>query len=295
MRGGWDAALASGTNLAFMGANDDYWNIRYEDGGSTIYTEKSLYDPNPDPTQKTAMFREIGRPECRLEGVEHGDITVYDHPLDYTVTAAGAADPWLAGTGLDAGDTIAGVVGREHDSVAPGCVSSAETVLFHYASPVNASQNADAVRWTAGSGARVFASGAYAFALALDSYRSDGTLGPQFPVGVDRNAPVDPRLQGFMSNALDDLTRPAPPPRVLRSLDGGRWRVRTGWPDDERVVSRIVYRVRVDDGSRVIVCTGHTACYPAAPAAPGTYRYEASYVDRWGGISAPIGSSPHKR
>ena len=59
------------TNLAFMGTNDAYWNVRYEDGGRTIVAYKSLYDPNPDPTQKTAMFREIGRPECLLLGVQH--------------------------------------------------------------------------------------------------------------------------------------------------------------------------------------------------------------------------------
>ncbi|MES1246193.1 MAG: N,N-dimethylformamidase beta subunit family domain-containing protein [Actinomycetota bacterium] len=295
MRGGWDAALAGGTNLAFMGANDDYWNIRYEDGGTTIYSEKSMYDPNPDPTQKTAMFREIGRPECRLEGVEHGDITVFDHPLDYTVTAAGAADPWLAGTGLQAGDTIAGVVGREHDSIVPGCVPAPVTVLFHYANPLGGPLNADAVKWTAPGGGRVFATGAYAFTLALDAYRSDGTLGPQFPVGVDRDAPVDPRVQRFMANALDDLTRPAPPARVLRVRRDGRWRVRTGWPDDGRVVSRLVYRVLLRDGSRTLVCSGHAPCYPPPAAAPGTYDFEVSYVDRWGAVSAPAVSSTWTR
>ena len=31
MRDGFDAAVAGGTNLAFMSSNDAYWNIRYED------------------------------------------------------------------------------------------------------------------------------------------------------------------------------------------------------------------------------------------------------------------------
>lgn len=293
MRLGWDAALAAGTNLAFLGSNDAYWHARYEDNRTTIYTEKSLYDPNPDPAQKTAMFREIGRPECQLEGVEHGDITVYDHRLDYTVTAAGAADPWLAGTGLTEGSTIGGVVGREHDFLVPGCATTTSLVdLFHYTSPVIASQNADAVKWTAPSGARVFASGGYTFSLALDAYRSDGTLGPEFPIAADHDVPVDPRVQAFMHNALDDLTRPAPPPVARRTSDNGRFRLRTGWPNDARILGRLVYRVRAEDGSRQLVCSGHGPCYPPRPTQPGTYHLEASYVDQWGGVSAPASSTP---
>jgi hypothetical protein len=186
--------------------------VEYEDGRTTIHGEKSLYDANPDLTMKTAMFREIGRPECLLEGVQHTNFTIYDHPLDYTVTPQGAADPWLAGTGLTAGSTIAGVVGREHDALIPGCAPADTVDLFHY-SGVDWAQNADAVRYTAPSGARVFATGAYNFTLALDGYRSTDWLGPAFPVGADRNVPVDPRVQQFMRNTLADLTRPQAPAR----------------------------------------------------------------------------------
>jgi hypothetical protein len=287
---GFDDALVSGTNLAFMGANQAYWNVRYEDGGTTIFSEKSLYDPNPDPTQKTAMFREIGRPECLLEGVQHTNFTVYDHPLDYTVTDAGAADPWLAGTGLTAGSVIAGVVGREHDAFAPGCAPANTIVLFHYHGIVQP-QDADAVRYTAPSGARVFSSGAYNLTLALDAYRSDDTLGRAFPVGADRTVPVDPRVQQFMRNALDDLTRPAPPLLVRKISDNGRLRIQTGWPDDPRITSRVVYRVRAEDGSRELVCSGHQHCFPAPPDQPGTYHVEVSYVDAWGGTSVPTSST----
>jgi hypothetical protein len=287
---GFDAAVAAGTNLAFMGANDAFWHVEYEDGRTTIHGEKSLYDPNPDPAMKTAMFREIGRPECLLEGVQHTNFTVYDHPLDYTVTPQGAADPWLAGTGLTAGSTIAGVVGREHDALIPGCAPADTVDLFHY-SGVEPVQNADALRYTAPSGARVFASGAYNFTLALDGYRSTDWLGPAFPVGADRSVPVDPRVQQFMRNALADLTSPQPPAAVRVWVDGDRLRVATGWPDDRRIVGRLVYRVREPDGARRLVCSGHTRCYPA-PAPRGRYRFDASYVDEWGGISAATPSGP---
>jgi N,N-dimethylformamidase beta subunit-like protein len=296
MRDGFDAALAGGTNLAFMSSNDAYWNIRYEDDGHTILTYKSLYDPNPDVTQKTAMFREIGRPECLLEGLEHfGIIRPTTRALDYTVTAAGASDPWLAGTGLHAGDTIAGVVGREHDTVSdyPGCQHPGEVTLFHYDGSEDGVPG-DATRYTAPSGARVFASGAQEFSWALDGYRADDTTAPAAPIGADRTAPVDPHVQQFMRNALDDLTRPQPPLRAVRVKRHGVWHVRTGWSADPRIVGRFVFRLR-DDGQQVLVCSGHSRCLPPAVTQPGTYRYMVEYVDAWGQVSSPVYTSSWTR
>jgi hypothetical protein len=292
MRDAFEQALAAGTNLAFMGSNDAYWNMRYEDGGQTLFTYKSMYDPNPDPTQKTAMFREIGRPECLLLGVQHADIRALDHPLDYTVTSAGAADPWLQGTGFQAGDRILGVVGREHDTLTgyPGCVHPGEVTLFHY-DGAGVDLNGDAVRYTAPSGARVFASGAQEFSWALDGWRSNDTLAPSVPVASDRSAPADPRVQQFMRNAIDDLTRPATPRAIRKTGAHGVVRVRTGWPTDPRVVGRLVYRIRAGDAP-VLVCQGRTPCLVPRPTKPGTYRFEAMYVDLWNRTSAPVFSSP---
>jgi len=293
MRDAFDAAVADGTNLAFMGSNDAYWNVRYEDGGRTILTYKSMYDPNPDVSQKTAMFREIGRPECLLEGVEHfGVIRSTDRPLDYTVTPGGAADPWLAGTGLHAGDTIAGVVGREHDAVSgyAGCWYPSEVVLFHYDGAVDGLP-ADATRYTAPSGARVFASGAWQFSWALDPWRSEGVVAPASPIASDRPAPADPRVQQFMRNALDDLTRPQAPPQIVKVHAPTGFRVRTGWPNDPRIVGRYVYRVAAD-GATQLLCSGHAPCYPRRVERPGTYRLMAQYLDVWGRTSAPVYSAP---
>jgi hypothetical protein len=290
MRDGFDSALAAGTNLAFTGSNDAYWNVRYEDGGRTILTYKSTYDPNPDPSQKTAMFREIGRPECLLEGVQHADIRILDHPLDYTVTAAGASDPWLAGTGLGAGDRIVGVIGREHDSLAPypGCAHPGQTVLFHYEDA--ADLPADAVRYTAASGARVFASGAQEFSWALDGWRSDDTIAPAAPVSSDRGAPADPRVQQFMRNALDDLTRPPPPAQVVRHRVGDVIHVSTGPSSDARVTGRLIYRQRNADPP-VLVCSSRGPCLVPRVTEAGTYRFAAEFVDAWGRASAPTFST----
>ena len=293
MRNAFDAAAAGGTNLAFMGSNDSYWNVKYEDGGQTIFTYKSTYDPNPDPTQKTAMFREIGRPECALEGVNNVSVTVLDHALDYTVTNDGATDPWLAHTGLSSGSSLVGIVGREHDELntsGVGCVHPGLKVLFHYDGG-GIDQNGDAVRFTAPSGARIFASGAMQFSWALDDWRTDGSIGPPNPITPWRGIPADPRVQQFVRNMLDDLTRPQPPARVYRAADPNGIRIRTGWPADPRIVSRLIYRLHNSDPPQ-LVCSGKVPCIVQRATVPGTYIYEAMYVDAWGGVSAPVFSTP---
>lgn len=286
MRSGFATALADGTNLAFMGSNDAYWHIDYEDGGQTIFGYKSILDPNPVLAQKTAMWRDIGAPECELSGVENQSIAPLPHPLDYTVTAAGAADAWLQGTGLSAGATIAGVVGREHDVLNPfpqSCAHPGLTVLFHYAG-APADQNADAVRFTAPSGARVFASGAQEFSWALDGWRPDGAFAPLVPVQSDRAAPVDARVQQFTRNALDDLTRPAAPQQLSMTREGDLLHVAFAPEDDPRVVA---VDVGFEHGARwVRICSGLAGCTGPAPKGGGELVVGAVAVDEWHRLSA---------
>lgn len=203
-RDAFDAARDAGVNLAFLGANIGYWQIRYEDSYRTIVAYKSTYDPNPDPAAKTAMFRELQPPryECELLGVQHQGGHLHWGPTDYTVTAQAAGDPWLRRTGLTAGTVLRGVVSGEHDMIpatqspASSC-GHAVTVLFHHESAADPYyENADAVRYTAPSGARVFSAGTLQLAWALDDFAPDGH---------SRNL-VDPRLQQFMRNVLADLT-----------------------------------------------------------------------------------------
>ena len=210
MRDAFDAALAAGTNLAFFGANNGYWQVRYADGGRTLVGWKSPDDPEPDPALKTMLFRELQPPrfECELEGVQHQGAFRHpgDPPVDYVVTSAGASDPWLAGTGLTAGTTLPDLVGREWDSIPAalpaGCVKPGLVVLLHHE---GAPGNADAVRWTAASGARVFAAGSLQFSWALDDY---GTRNAGHSQGAD------PRVQALVANVLLDLQRPQAPAAV---------------------------------------------------------------------------------
>jgi hypothetical protein len=231
------------------------------------------------------MFRQLDptRPECMLEGVQHRWLPAHQNgPHDYTVVAP-PDDPWLAGTGLTTGSVIPDVVGDEWDGLNPWpnvCIHPGLTVLLHMGmnSPVG---DADAVRFTAPSGARVFASGAQRFSWGLD------TFGTQ-PYG--HIAPPDPGLQQLVRNMLDDLTRPVAPARFLGRRIARGVRVVPMRPVDPRVTDEIVL-LQKDADPPIEVCRGWGRCVVPRPTAPGAYRFGVEYVDAWGRTSAPAYSA----
>jgi hypothetical protein len=214
MRDGLEAARGLGVNLAFLGGNTGYWQIRYADAGRRVLEEyrSAITDPLDNPRQKTVRWRDapVLRPECSLVGVQWQGADESSDPgaHDYRVVIGSLRDPWFAGTGFKQGDAVRGAVGYEWDSIAPECESKLPelTVLFHYtghATPQPAgvyastfhSTNADAVRYRVRSGATVFAAGSIDFGAALN--------------GTDPDHLLDPRLQRFMRNVIGDLTRPS--------------------------------------------------------------------------------------
>ena len=266
-----------------MGSNTGYWQVRYEDGRRTMVAYKSSAgDPVADPALKTDLFRDLvpWRPECELEGVMHSRLREHQTGwVDYTVTGAAASDPWFSGTGFRPGDTVSAVVGGEWDEIpqpTPAeCAKSHEVVLFHFE---GAPQNADAVRYTASSGARVFAAGAQLFSWGLD------TWGLGF---YGYTNPPDPRLQQFVRNALDDLTRPAPPIRYSLRVRRRGVQVAFTPPADRRVDEVVVLR---DDGS--MVCTSpYGRCFDRRRPNGALARYEGIAADKWG-LSRPLVTVP---
>jgi hypothetical protein len=208
-RDGWDTARARGVNLAFMGANTGYWQVRYEDGDRTMVSYKSDSDPEPDPARKTIRFRFLRppRPECELMGEQYAEnehSSAVDAYYDYKVSAAGARDPWLAGTGLRAGTRLRGLVGYEFDSPRPGCHVPPLTVLLRFHGNAIGSRRrleADAVRYRACSGSEVFDAGSLQFSWGLDDWRDPEFSPPAWPPPP----PPTSAVQRMVTNMIADM------------------------------------------------------------------------------------------
>jgi hypothetical protein len=284
-RDAFDLARSLGTNLAFLGSNAAYWQIRYEDGGRTIVGYKDAApDPEPDPSLRTIRFRQLTppRPECELMGVMF--LRISEHigpPVDFTVTGAAATDPWFAGTGFAPGDKVLDVVGSEWDSppeppVPQECMKPGLTTLFHYEGPP---ANADAVRFTAESGARVFAGGAQLLSWSLDPFNTER---------VGRTLPADPRLQQFVRNAFSDLGRPAAPRALEARVTLRTVALRIRRHPDPRVRSYRILRhrgpgaFRLDEEGVAQVCHTDRLVCTNRRVPRGTYRYAVVAEDEWG-------------
>jgi len=209
MRDAFDDARKAGTNLAFFGANAAYWQVRFEDDFRTIVGYKSsAWDPETDPSLETDLFRALRPPrhECALMGIQHaGGMLNWTADGDYAVTSAAASDPWLRAAGFTAGAVVHGVVSREVDTI-PGNQSPADscgnrlTVLFHRELGTAEEGDADAVSFTAPSGAKVFATGSHQFVWGLEDIPEVTRM---------RHGVVDSRLQAFVRAMLDDMVGPS--------------------------------------------------------------------------------------
>lgn len=100
--------------------------------------------------------------------------------------------------------------------------------------------------------------------------------------------PVDPHLQHFMANVLDDLTRPAPPTGLAVASGTGRVRVRVAGSVDPRVVG-FVATARVGARWRRI-CHGGRWCRGLLPADASLVGAVA--IDRWGRTSTAAYARP---
>jgi hypothetical protein len=294
MRDAFDAARDAGTNLAFTGSNAAYWQSRYEDDHRTLVVYKSTSDPEPDPSLQTVEFQHLvpPRPECELMGVEHLRLRAHESgPVDYTVTDAANSDPWFAGTGFKPGDKVLDVVGNEWDSLPtppPSECVKGLTVLFQYpGAPPDLP--ADAVRYTARSGARVFAGGAQQLSWPLDTFNL-GRFG--------RTLPPDPRFQQFIRNVFADLERPAAPTTLVVRRERRTVRITVGGVSDARVLGYELFRhagtapFRVEDADVVKVCgAGAGETCTERRLVRGVYRFAAVSLDQWGS-SYPTLSGP---
>jgi len=168
----------------------------------------------------------------------------------------------------------------------PMCSLPGLTVLFHYGGPPGP---ADAVRYTALSGARVFSAGSLQFVWGLENYGTEV---------YGHTAPADPRLQRFALNMFDDLTRPAPPISLRSTIRGRAVALSVQQHPDGRV-RIVILRHRGSGtfdpaGSGVaVVCSAARACLDKS-VPRGTFRYAAVTADMWA-ASTPVFGAPVSR
>jgi len=291
MRDGMETAVASGTNVALLGANTAYWQVRYEDDGRTVvaYKESATLDPETEHTLTTTRFRDLdpSRPECALFGVQYAPGSWGLDSQDFTVTNAAADLGWLADTGLNAGSVLGGLVGGEWDGVVENCTPSDGVVLLHWDGGSVGKPSADALLYVAPSGARVFSAGSNHFSWGLDDL---GHSTPPLATAA---------IEQFMRNALNDLLRPAPPVGVLVSTHSGRATIRVTRRLDPRVQEVAIFRTEgatapasLDERHAVLVCRTTTAyCTVELPSRRSNSRFAVVLVDQWT-VSRPMFSRP---
>jgi hypothetical protein len=165
-----EEAVAAGTSLAFLTANNAYWHVRYRPDTRTMACYKGFEDPHIEDFG-TGMWRAgEGHPraEQQLMGVQYSGIVKGHLPL--VVTESGH---WFwEGTGLKDGDQLPKLLGGEADSLFPDMPrANAEEQVLLTASPYTLSNGTALVQNTslyrAPSGAWVFTAGTFHWPSAL--------------------------------------------------------------------------------------------------------------------------------
>ncbi len=202
-----EAARDAGVNLGFFTSDAATWQIRFEASASgaanrviVCYKEASI-DPMQGPTT-TVEFRDppVNRPEQTLEGVQFTSSIAFGGTVPYVVTNSSS---WVyAGTGLQEGDSVPGVVGYEMDRLMSnyaGPNTTNQTLLSHspFMNTGGQPDYANSSVYQAPSGAWVFAAGTISWSRGLENI---------FP--GDQGA--DPRIQQTTANVLNAFLNGAP-------------------------------------------------------------------------------------
>lgn len=139
MRTHAEDAVKAGTHLAFLGANNIYFHVRFEPSARdkanrVVACYKEEPDPTPGPTGPTIRWRHLDKDHKRAEqgllGVQYNGMIKKPVPL-----VVRESDHWLwAGTGLRDGDEIPKLVAIEadgHDPKMPKPRKAEQTLLSH--------------------------------------------------------------------------------------------------------------------------------------------------------------------
>jgi hypothetical protein len=136
-----------GGNLMFLSANNFFWKVSIDGGVMT----------------RVARWRDIGRPEAALIGVQYYNFDFGQHRGPWVVRPGAARLPWLLGeTGLQVG-TQFGSGGIEADDVTTASPRNV-IVVARIRNLFDDGRDADMTYYETPAGAKVFAAGAFTLA-----------------------------------------------------------------------------------------------------------------------------------
>jgi len=207
-----EAARDQGVHVAFLSGDAVYWQARLEasaagDAGRTLVVHRGPSDPlyHSDPAHATVRWCDppLNRPQNLLTGTLYAGQTD-PFTQDWIVHDTGS---WVfEGTGLQSGDHVTKLVGKEFDCTAldrPG--PPGLQILSHSPVKVVAEDRppdvayAETTLYTAASGAMVFGAGNVTWSWGLDD--------ASFPLGKLHDTPVSPAIQRLTQNLLDEMAR----------------------------------------------------------------------------------------
>jgi hypothetical protein len=168
-----------GGRLVFLSANNFFWRV----------------DKQGNTMRRVKLWRQLGRPEARLLGVQYRANDDGSRRQPFTVVDAGAA-PWLfAQTGLDTGSLLGDVVGGygiEIDATTPDSPPGT-AVLARIPDLYGPGVSAEMAYYETPAGARVFSAGAMDFCSSALTW------------------PVSRLLDNLWRHMLTDVPPPPPP------------------------------------------------------------------------------------
>lgn len=216
-RDGLEHARDIGINLAFLGANDGYWQARlatdqaghqnrtlvcykvatpnsdpsYAWNASMRLTLDPIYRTRPDQT--TARWRDpaLGRPENTLLGIMY-EGTIFSLPPQYTYlpdwsARSGDIDPLEKNASIGPGTKISGgILGYAYDALADNGQTPINLVILGQSTLVASDMQvriADTTYYRATSGALVFDAGSIWWSWGLDEFTFPGADQPNVLLG----------------------------------------------------------------------------------------------------------------
>src|SRR5581483_2539008 len=138
-----------GGNLMFLSANNFFWKITIRN----------------DVMTRVVRWRDIGRPEAALIGVQYYANDLGEHRNGWTVRSSQAGRWIFAGTGMEAGSLFSsgGIEADEVQAASPRNVQ----VLAEIRNLFGDGRDAQMTYYTTPQGAKVFAAGAFSLACSV--------------------------------------------------------------------------------------------------------------------------------